>query len=528
MHMPLLNKTTYQYSLPEVFKEVCLEFPRNIALQYDNDSYSYQQLDKDSSLIASILINLELKRGDVVLIFNAKEYVSYALMLACLKLGVIYTNVDPNIPPTWLSHIIDTCKPKKIFSESTLRPNLFEQARLNEKHIFSISNLIKENSRFFNTSPYLDLIDGSAIAYIMFTSGSTGHPKGVAVTHQNLIHFICWSQIRFNIQNHDILTNVNPMYFDNSVFDFYSAIFSGATLAPIKKEIVDNPKNLIEYVDKLKCTIWFSVPSLLMYLMTTRVLNKTTLKSLRIICFGGEGYPKVELKKLFDIYSKQATFINVYGPTECTCICSSYQISTSDFENLDGLPPLGKMNANISHLILNEDSKPDTRGELCLIGPNVAVGYFNDPEKTKKSFKDLNSFGHYGAKMYKTGDIVYEENNLLYFSGRKDNQIKHLGYRIELETIELALKKIEAINEVAVIYNRVNQIFGKIIAFITAINFKLESSDIKDALKQHLPAYMIPNKFIFLDVLPKNANGKTNKVKLNSYFKSKERVPYAK
>jgi len=500
---------SYHFNLASLFTQIVNTYSEHAAIKYAEQSYSYQRLNTDSALVATFLLQEGITRGDVIAIINSKQYISFVLMLACIKIGAIYTNIDPDAPLAWFNHIVHIAKPTRIFSDAGSIENSAVLIESTDVLIHFIEN---------NNNPLWDYphFDGDAVAYIMFTSGSTGMPKGVAITQQNLLHFIHWSVQRYSICPGDIFANVSPLYFDNSVFDFYTALFSGACIAPIAKAIVSSPKQLVEYVDLLKCTIWFSVPSLLIYLMTTKVLQQNTFSYLRVVTFGGEGYPKIELKKLFDLYNSRIKFINVYGPTECTCICSSYTITEKDFENLDSLPALGEINPNISYLILNSDNKLDVMGELCLFGPNVAVGYYNDFERSASVFYHYTGYGFYQTKMYRTGDLVRQAENLLYFVGRKDNQIKHMGYRIELEAIEIAINKLAGVNEAAVVYVRNNVAYGKIIAFIATENSNLDSNVIKVQLKKVLPEYMLPNQCEFLECLPKNANGKIDRVKLKN------------
>lgn len=509
----------YAANLGDFFHRIVEENKNHLAIKFSDSCYTYEELDLDSHIVALFLLNNGIQRGDVIAIINSKHYISFVLMLACLKIGIIYTNVDPDSPSEFFADIINVCKPKKIFTDIPITQNLLNGSKLCGADIETADILLNQiQGKDKPISSLLDriCIDGDAIAYIMFTSGSTGKPKGVAVTHQNLIHFINWSISRYEVKFIDIFANVSPMYFDNSVFDFYTALFSGACIAPIKKQIVNAPDKLIEYVDQMRCTIWFSVPSLLIYLKMTKVLKHDSLSTLRIITFGGEGYPKVELKKIYDLFRHRIKFINVYGPTECTCICTSYTVTDEDFVNLDSLPPLGKMNPNITYLILNEQNQPDSKGELCLFGPNVARGYYNDFERTAGSFFYYTGNGYYQAKMYRTGDLVHEQDGLLYFIARKDNQIKHMGYRIELDAIEIAIGKIDGVNEVVVTYCRNSTAYGKIIAFIASFNENISASYIKDHVRNTLPEYMLPNHCIFLEYLPKNANGKIDRVKLKN------------
>jgi len=249
-----------------------------------------------------------------------------------------------------------------------------------------------------------------------------------------------------------------------------------------------------------------------------KALSRSSFRSVRIITFGGEGFPKKELKRLYDLFSDRIEFVNVYGPTEGTCICSSYTITGRDFESMDGLPSLGPVNPNFDYLILDDEGKLSHQGELYILGPNIGVGYYNDGKRTSEVFSSCFDHGFYGTPMYRTGDLVCETAGLLYFLGRKDNQIKHMGYRIELEEIELALSQITGVNQAAVIYDRVSDAYGKIIAFV-ACDEDLSPGDVREKLKKKIPEYMLPNIIRFFRFLPKNPNGKVDKKELRRLFK---------
>lgn len=504
----------YYYNLGTYLKDVALRFCKQSAIKSTEESLSYAELLERSYIFANHLLEHGCKKGDVVAIAHTKQIDSYVLMCACLMVGVAYVNIDVDSPKERNKSILETCQAKLIFGDQSIHvPYLtaladelggifkyvddFDLCPLNEKQMCVI------NSSMFKT-------DSASIAYIMFTSGSTGTPKGVAVTHQNILHFIEWGRSCFSISQRDTFANLSPMYFDNSVFDFYIALFSGATLVPIRKDVLSDPLRLVSTVEEMKCTIWFSVPSLLIYLMSMKVLSKGRLATIRSFSFGGEGYPKVELKKLYDMYSDKADLVNVYGPTECTCICSAHQLSSQDFDEMGGLPTLGKLNQNFDYMILDESGARSSTGELCLIGPNVAAGYFNDVERTQKAFYTLEQPKYYKKRMYKTGDLVEEKHGKLYFIGRKDNQIKHMGYRIELEEIELAIQNIPEVTQVVVLYNRSNTSYGKIVAYI-ATEYNLDNNYLIEELGKILPSYMIPNQFYTMVSLPKNANGKVDR-----------------
>jgi D-alanine--poly(phosphoribitol) ligase subunit 1 len=511
----------HHYNLSLYFSEVITQYAERPALRYLEQEYSYAQLSHWIDSLAKFLIAQDLRHGDIIAIANNKRPLSYALMLAAIRLGITYVNIDVESPIARNSRILKVSQVSLLF---------YDDPRYAEK----IQNLAKENNcraialtfEMLPNTTVGDLeeqksimarVDGASIAYVMFTSGSTGTPKGVAVTHQNVLHFIAWGKDYFNVTPKDNFANLSPMYFDNSVFDFYVALFSGASLSPIYRELTSSPYELASYVGKMQCSIWFSVPSLLIYLMAMKAFTPATLPSLRYIVFGGEGYPKAELKKMYDQFSKQAGIVNVYGPTECTCICSAYDLSEIDFIEIDGLPPLGKLNPNFDYRILDEHENDSKLGELCLIGPNVASGYFNDLERSTASFVTLTESNRFMKRMYRTGDLVREAEGKLYFVGRKDNQIKHMGYRIELEEIEHALAKLPNINQAAVIYQRTNTAYGKLIGFV-ASKMEINESSLLVDLALLVPDYMLPSRVIVLQDLPKNPNGKVDRQELLAHI----------
>lgn len=509
----------YHYNLGTCFAEVVEQKGEQPALYYEGRTISFRELNEWSQRLAALLRQRGCGRGDVIAIGHSKRPLSYALMLAALRLGIPYVNLDVASPLARSLRILETAKPQLLFHDQTGHAQLMEQLARNagcERVLLDEAGLPEpdETERQAQLQAMLD-VDGASIAYIMFTSGSTGIPKGVAVTHQNVLHFICWGKSRFGISGSDNFANLSPMYFDNSVFDFYVGLFSGAALTPVYRELLSSPYELVAFVKKMGCSIWFSVPSLLIYLVTMKALSADALPALRAIIFGGEGYPKVELKKLFDRFSRQADLVNVYGPTECTCICSAYTLCPEDFNDLDGLPTLGRLNPNFDYRILDEEDRDADSGELCLIGPNVAAGYFNDTERTAGAFFTLTEGRRFMKRMYRTGDLVREESGRLYFVGRKDNQIKHMGYRIELEEVEHGLVRLPKVNQAAVIYQRTSSAYGKLVGFVAiseTVNDKVLLSD----LSRFLPEYMIPSRLIVMEKLPTNQNGKVDRHQLRT------------
>ncbi len=502
----------YIYNIGFFFEKVSKDNFDRVALKYpDGKEILYSQLEIISNKIAHYFLSIGLKKGDVIGIFNNKSPIAYSCMLAALKTGIIYTNLDLTSPYQRIKKIIERCEPKLLLYDIEFEM----QTEIAALSISAIKLYEGFNEKIDNYScelpNYTQTITGADAAYIMFTSGSTGFPKGAVITHANIINFIKWGQTTYNITVDDVCTNANPIYFDNSVFDFYVTLFSGAVLVPLTNDVTHDPWLLVKAVANAQCTSWFSVPSLLVYLLTTKALKSDSLPKMKRFIFGGEGFPKLKLKTLYGMYGQQAQLYNVYGPTECTCICSSHLISDNDFEDMNNLATLGYLAPNFDYVLLDTDESGKL-GELCLKGPNVCAGYYNDIERTEKSFIQNPYNNKYNEIIYKCGDLVkIDDAGRLHFKGRADNQIKHMGYRIELEEIESMLNTLHYINECAVIYDRINDSFGQIIAYVST-NIEIDKSDVMNDLKQLVPDYMLPRKINILKELPKNKNGKIDKV----------------
>lgn len=509
-----MKRLDYIYNLGLKFYEISDFYCNRNAIKFESgEIVTFDILNRKSNEIANFLLFKDVRPKDVVCIFNQKSLLGYSTILACLKIGAIYVNLDFTSPVERLKKILNTCNPGIICNDNC--PNI----NFDEFSEFQIINFDTETRNLINrcSSKNLEItqhILGTNPAYIMFTSGSTGFPKGATMTHANVLNFIEWGKELYEVTENDIFTNVNPIYFDNSVFDFYVSIFSGACLAPFSQETAKDQKKLVEQVGKSEATIWFSVPSLLIFLLTTKALNENTFKKIRVITFGGEGFPKSKLKILFDLYKHRTRFVNVYGPTECTCICSAYDISEKDFEDMTGIPTLGHLIKNFSYYIDYFDNTDI--GEICLSGPQVGLGYYNDFERTQKSFVQNPENSSYKEIMYRTGDLVkVGDYGNLYFMGRKDNQIKHMGYRIELEEVEAAFNIFSFVNEVCVIYKKLSENLGQIIAYIS-VSEQITENEILNEIKKQLPPYMVPKSIKILDVLPKNKNGKIDRFALTN------------
>ena len=517
---------TRAMSLASLWRQSCKKFANQASLETPDGVWTYADLDQKSELIGAQLSESGVSQGDVIGILSHKSVDSYTLIIACLKFGYIYVNLDPESPASRLEKMLDVCLPRLIFVDCDIAPECRSMLEKRTCSLLDAQSLNREPAglRFKGISPRLH---GLSPAYIMFTSGSTGFPKGVTITHGGLINFISWAGSYFKINNHDKFAQLSPMFFDNSVFDFYVALFSGACLVPITKELLRKPYDLVQYISRKKCTIWFSVPSLLVYLLTVRALQPGCLSDIRLFIFGGEGFPKGELRKLYDLFCSQAKLINVYGPTEGTCICSSYEISQSDFERMDTLAPLGTINPAFDYVILDPESNVRVsrgdKGELCITGPNLSLGYFNQPELTDLKFVQNPEISCFESKVYRTGDLVFECDQVLQFAGRLDNQIKHMGYRVELEEIEACLHVLDIVDHAVVMYIKRDDLFGKFVALVQTASGCVERGyEVAERCNSLLPTYMRVAEVKIVERLPRNANGKVDRSAASKYFETVE------
>lgn len=509
----------YPHDVAAVFREVASRHPDRRALAWSADAaVTFAELDRLSDRAARFLEKEGVSRGDRVCLRLDKCTLSYSLIIACLKVGAPYFVVDPANPADRTRHMIAKCAPKVVFTatESPLEIAGGAVFAIDKQEQLRILDAIPDDP----FEPGYD-ITGSDPAYIMFTSGSTGFPKGAVMSHGNLLNFIAWARTRFDVTPDDVFTNVNPLYFDNSVFDLYGSLFNGASLVPFDAATMKDPYEILARIDALGCTIYFSVPSLLVYFQTLKLITPNVFRRARKIIFGGEGYPKTKLKELYDCFHPRVGLVNVYGPTECTCICSAYDLSDVDFADLEGYPPLGSLIANFSHEILgarDEAVPAGETGELCLSGPCVGLGYFNDPELTRNAFRRNPRNALYHEWTYRTGDLVRRsvEDGKIHFVGRKDSQIKHQGYRIELGEIEHALGRIEGIDEAAVLHSSRDGV--SLIVAVVASRSGLLTDTIRKELARLVPPYMIPERIDVLDGLPKSANGKIDRNLLKTRY----------
>jgi amino acid adenylation domain-containing protein len=350
--------------------------------------------------------------------------------------------------------------------------------------------------------------------YILHTSGSTGTPKGVTIPHAGVLDYIEWARECYGVTEEDTIGNQAPLHFDNSTLDLYLSFATGATLVLIPEEHFLFPLRLLQYLCAQQVNMIFWVPSMMAAIANQDLLARTAAPPLRKILFAGEVMHSRHLN-YWRRYYPQALFSNLYGPTEITVDCT-YYIVDREFGDDEPLP-IGAPRRNMDILILKEDNEPTATGELgelCVRGAALGLGYWNDPEKTAAAFVQNPLNPHFPEAIYRTGDLAYRNaRGEIFFAGRKDSQVKHLGYRVELGEIEAAAMAADLVGNACVLYDAGRTQF---VLFYEGDN-KLEAGQLRQALLKKLPKYMVPANFVHLPRLPLNANGKVDRLALKSW-----------
>jgi amino acid adenylation domain-containing protein len=344
---------------------------------------------------------------------------------------------------------------------------------------------------------------------IIHTSGSTGLPKGVVLSHRGTIDFMDWCFETLKLDGSERIGSLSPFYFDIYTLELNLCIAKGATLVIIPDQLAIFPAKLVEFLQQQAISFLFWVPSIMVNICNQGLLEQFDLSALKTAFFAGEVFPMKHLNH-WRRALPQATFVNLYGPIEITVDCT-YFVLDREFADDEGLP-IGFPCRNTDILILNEENRPcavEGRGELCVRGSSLALGYWNDPEKTAKAFVQNPLNTSYPELIYRTGDQVYRNRRgEIMFVGRLDFQIKHLGYRIELPEIEYQVLAIEQIANACVLYNKGKK---EITLFYETRDGELSPAAIRQKLSQIFPKYMLPTAFHQMKELPRNPNGKIDR-----------------
>lgn len=343
--------------------------------------------------------------------------------------------------------------------------------------------------------------------YINFTSGSTGTPKGVVVCHRSVIDFIQSFTSIFDISQQDVIANQAPFDFDVSVKDIYGSLSCGASVHMIPRDFFSIPTKLMDFLCEREVTVCTWAVSAMCFVSIMGGFEYRVPSSIAKVIFSGEVMPVKQLN-IWRKHLPSAMFVNVYGPTEVTCNCT-YHIIDEDYED-DAVIPMGIPFPNEKVFLLDADDRlvegPGVEGEICVAGSSLALGYYNDPEKTAEVFVQNPLNTHYNELIYRTGDIgAYDEHGRFVYVSRKDHQIKHMGQRIELGEIDTAAQGVQGVSRACAIYDSRRK---KILLFYTG---SCEKDTLVESLRERLPQYMVPNRTRQIDQMPLTKNGKIDR-----------------
>lgn len=488
-------------------------YPDKTAFTDENNELSYLQVLNSAKAIGTALSALQTANRPVA-VFLDKSALSLCAFFGVVYSGNFYVVVDTNMPAHRIDTIFDTLSPIAILTD---RANLEKAKALRfAGGVF----LYEEASRTLPDETVLrrvrrNMIDTDPL-YALFTSGSTGVPKGAVISHRAAISYAEWVTGAFSISEDTVFGNQTPFYFSMSVLDIFSTIKNAATLHIIPKKYFSFPVKLLEYMNEKQVNTIYWVPSALCIVANWKALQYVQVPSLKKVLFAGEVMPVKQLNMLRKDLPG-VLFANLYGPTEVTDICT-YYIVDREFSDDESLP-IGNACDNCGVFVVKNDNtpaQPGEEGELCVRGSFLAMGYYNNEEKTAQAFVQNPLNPYYPETVYKTGDIVkYNEKGELLYISRKDFQIKHMGYRIELGEIETAVNAVEGMKACACVYDEEKE---KIVLVYTGSG--LDDKKVIDSIKQKLPPYMLPNKLRQVKAMPYNANGKIDRVWLKNNYKN--------
>ena len=506
-----------QKSIIDYLEKTCEKYPKKVAFVDSKREVSYEEFVLNSKKIGSSIRAKQKETNTPIVLFIDKTVNCLEAMIGTIYSGNFYTIIDVKSPKNRVEAIIDNLNAKLILTDLKNLKKLTD-LKLNIDNILIYEDMVSSEVNEAELAKInYERID-TDIMYVLYTSGSTGVPKGVVITHRAVLAYIKWVQETFEITEKTIWGSQTPFYFSMSITDVFTTMLTGATLYIIPKMNFSFPVNLIKYLDDNKINTIYWVPSALCIVANLGGLEEIKLPNLKKVLFAGEVMPTKQLNMWMDAFPS-ATFANLYGPTETTDICS-YYIVKNKIKITESIP-IGKHCNNCNLIVVDENGKQikynpaeeSKQGELLVRGPFLAEGYYKNEEKTSKAFIQNPVNKNYPEKVYKTGDIVkFDKNGNLIYISRKDYQIKHMGYRIELGEIEKNIYSVDGVKLNVCIYDEINQ---NIVLFYQG---EIEEKILAKELSTKLLPYMLPNKYNKLNSLPFNSNGKIDRKLLKQKY----------
>lgn len=510
--------------------------PDAVAVVMGEERFTYGELEAESNRLARLLVESGCAPGDRVGLFAPKCPSAIVGMLATLKARCAYVPIDIASPAPRVAKIVESAEPRLILVMSeaaTLLDEVAAEVAIESTPVGSLEAEALAGERFASSFSRADAAGYSAealesrgspddIAHLLFTSGSTGTPKGVMITHRNVVHFIGWATSYFGTDESDRISGHPPLHFDLSTFDIYGTFLAGAELHLVPAAANLLPQKLAALIRDSELTQWFAVPSIFTYMSKFDVIAQGDFPSLKRVLWCGEVLPTPILIHWMQRLP-HATFTNLYGPTEATIASSFHTVTEIPASETDSIP-IGVPCAGEELIVLDEERRPMAAGEigdLYIAGVGLSPGYWRDEEKTHDAFVPDPRANDGEARIYRTGDLArWGDDGLVYFLGRADSQIKHRGYRIELGEIETAVNALGEVRECAVVGVDTGGFEGTAIccAYAPAVGQSVEPPALSESLRKVLPAYMLPSRWLTLEGLPKNVNGKIDRKTLKELF----------
>lgn len=494
-----------------LLEQTVSKFGDKVAYSDTDSTITFAEVEDKAKRLGSALSGIVSPRTPVAVMSSRKVYTPVAF-LGAVYAGCFYAPMDASQPEARLKDILSVLEPAVMIAD---RENIETARNLGyEGQILCIEELFEHDINEDKLNKIADASCADDPLYIIFTSGSTGKPKGVITSMESLMCYISAYIEVMGIDDSDMLGNQSPLDYIAAVRDIYIPIFTGASMFIIPKQCFIMPAELFKALNEHKVTsVGWSV-SVFTIAVKVGAFAGGKPEYLRKICFSGSVMPCSTLK-IWQENLPEAKFVNQYGPTECTASCTYYEVK--DKVGDDDVLPIGTPYRNYRVFLLNEDNTPTPQGEqgeICVSGPILALGYYNNRELTEKSFIQNPLNKAYNERIYKTGDYgVLREDGILEFKGRKDRQIKHLGHRVELSEIENAALRLDTMEEACSMYLKEKEL---IYLFYTG------TAEVKETAKYFrgvLPGFMVPRKLIKLDEMPHLSNGKINMQALKELMK---------
>jgi amino acid adenylation domain-containing protein len=511
------------FLLHQLLDDAAGHAPGQQAVRFWNQSLTFEDLARRSTSLAHVLIEHGVRKGDRVGVFMEKSLEAVIAIYGIMKAGAAYVPIDRFAPLSRLGFIIRDCGVRHLISSQSSIGQLQELlargsdlesiigVRSTELPVVCIPwDEVDQAPPFAQGQPSGTELD---LAYILYTSGSTGEPKGVMHTHRSALSFVQWAVKMLSLSSSDRLSNHAPYNFDLSILDLFASCAVAASVVIIPEDVARLPASLSKLISDEKLTVWYSVPFALIQLLQRGRLEARDLTSLRFVLFAGEPFPPKHLRQLMHLLPR-ASFFNLYGPTE-TNVCTFYEVPPSCANDPEALP-IGQACANTELLVVDGQDRlvaPGEIGELLVRGPSTMLGYWNRPEQTDRAFFRREVRPPFQEVFYRTGDVVQlGDSNNYQFLGRKDRQIKVRGFRIELDEIELALLAHDQVEEAAAYLvpdpDGQNQVEAAVVAKNGA---DVIPPELSGYLAQRLPPYAVPARIVTIDKFPRTSTGKIDR-----------------